>query len=311
MIVRRIVRSRVTHWILVAPVVGLLGCPQLLDDSFSTGRLLQGDSGPLCQDGDCAVTHSAGAGGEVALEQSAGASGASGTAGTSAGGAAGTGVSGSSGSAGTTGSGGSAGTAGSAGAAGSAGSAGADGTPDAGGSAGQGGSAGSGSGLACWTLELTDGTQDSSNSCLGIVGGNSVEADTGTSLSLSYQNGDPCFSGTVASTGWGAVYIFEFANSGTWNASAAGVTGFSFASRGANPPASLNVYYKDPDGEDYCRTIAPGETAVPFANTHPDCSTNAASATVDPTQMDELILAFLPRSPAYAVNFCLQITALD
>jgi hypothetical protein len=167
--------------------------------------------------------------------------------------------------------------------------------------------------LACWTLELSDGTHDSSSNCVGIAGDNNVETDTGTSLSLSYQNGDPCFTGTIASTGWGAVYIMQFASGSNWNATAAGVTGFAFASRGATPPSSLNVYYKgNGDSTDYCRSIAPGETAVPFADAHPkpNCSANSGS-TVDTTEMEELILAFLPRSPAYSVNFCLQISALD
>jgi len=73
------------------------------------------------------------------------------------------------------------------------------------------------------------------------------------------------------------------------------------------------VYYTgNLDITDHCRTITKCETAAPFADAHPkpNCSANSGS-TVDTTEMEELILAFLPRSPAYSVNFCLQISALD
>jgi len=281
----------------MAGLVGLFGCPQLLDDNFLLGRLSEPDAGALCLDGECGVPHSGGFGGEA---------GQGGNAGGEGGGTAGSGNSGSSGAAGV---------AGSSGAAGSAGAAGTGNGADAGGGAGQGGTAGSGALAACRTFELNDTTQDSSSNCVGISGWNNVTTDTGTTLSLSYENGDPCFSGTIsaASSGWGAVYDFTFGqNNATWNASTAGVTGFEFASRGANPPASLKVLYKDPGGVDFCRNITPGDTLVPFSDAHANCSTSASAPIVDTTRMVEIILAFLPgASQPYSVDFCLQITALD
>ena len=305
MIVRRIACCRVTCWIPMAGVVGLLGCPQLLDDGFSTSGLAQAGAGGVCQDSGCDVSRSGAAGSEADPAGSAGSSAAGGEGGSAAGGTAG------SGSAGTAGSAAMGGSAGTAGSAGSAGSAGAGGSPDAGGSAGQGGAAGSGSGLACWTLELTSNSHDTSSNCVGIAGSDNVQTDTGTTFSVSYQNGDPCFVGTIAASGWGAVYNFGFATgSNKWNATTNGVTGFNFVSRGTTPPSSLKVIYKDPSGDDFCRVIVSGDVSVPFSDA-PNC-TNGTSDTVEATQMDELILAFTPRGgQSYSVNFCLQISALD
>ena len=137
--------------------------------------------------------------------------------------------------------------------------------------------------------------------------------DTGTTLELSHDSGDPCFSGTIASTGWGAVYELTFAgddnDDGVWNASGAGVTGFEFAYRGSDQPSSLNVYYKDPSGVDNCYVIGPGTTSVPFSAAHPGC--NSSGETVDTARLDEVILAFVGRSTPYVVDFCVQIRALD
>jgi len=154
---------------------------------------------------------------------------------------------------------------------------------------------------------------DSSTNCVGVNGWNDVNPNPPTTLALSFQNGDACFVGTVAEVGngWGAVYDFAFANSGTWNATANGVSGFEFKFSGSTPPASLKIIYKDSGGTDFCRNVAPGTVALPFADAHPSCATSG-SGVVDPTDMEEIILAFLPGANApYPVNFCLQITALQ
>ncbi|MEY2930892.1 MAG: hypothetical protein RL033_1641 [Pseudomonadota bacterium] len=314
-IMRRIARSSVHSWLLLATVVGLFGCPLLLDDDFSIGSLSTPDAGEVCIGATCHVPYSStggsagdgGDGGETGGSGGvAGTSGGSAGAGGSSSGAGSSGVSGASGSAGAGNSGGSAG-------AGSAGT-GSAGTGSAGAGSAGAGSAGEGGGeLACRTLELTGGTHDSSSNCLGIAGSNIIQKDTETTLTLSYEDGDPCFSGTVgASPDWGATYEFSFATgTSTWNADTAGVTGFEFAYRGSAQPPSVRVLYKDPSGTDNCRVITPGTTSVPFTAAHPSCSTNAANPVVDSTRMDELILAILPQSQSYAVDFCVQIRALD
>ena len=280
---RRIARSRLESWLLLATLVGLFGCPLLLDDRFSTDSPRVPDAGDLCIGPACHVPYS-------------NLGGSSGDAGT---------VGGSAGMAGTSaGSGGDSGSSG-----GSGGSGGAGGTLNVGGSAGS-----SGDDLACWTLELTDGSHDSSNSCLGIAGSNEIQKDTDTTLTLSYDGGDPCFTGTIAAApDWGATFEFKFATGGgSWDADAAGVTGFEFAYRGSQQPQQVRVIYKDPSGTDNCRVINPGTTSVPFSAAHPSCSTSTSSPVVDSSQLVELILAILPLSDqSYAVDFCVQIRALD
>jgi hypothetical protein len=284
-------------------VVGALGCPQLLDDGFETRYLSDPDAGPLCLAGDCGLPRSGAAG--ASPGGSAGASGA--------GGAPGGGSAGASSAAGSAGSAGDAATGG----VGSAGDSGTGGVGAAGAGSGSSGAAGTGgadSGPACWTLELTDPTHDSASNCLGIYGWNQIERDPQdgqTTVALSYQNGDPCFTGTVDSLGWGATYTLTFADDTAWNASSAGVTGFDFLYRGAKQPASLRVIYKDDSSTDFCRVIGAGETAVPFSAGHPNCSTSASSGTVTVTKLRELILAFPVNNQPYDVDFCVQLRALQ
>lgn len=322
---RRIPRSRPESWLLLVTLVGLCGCPLLLDDNFSVGSLAP-DSGAPCLGAACPDSLSGiggnsgdgGAGGS--LGGSAGTTSAGGNGGGGASGSSGAGGSGSAGAAGSgnggssAGTGGNAGNAGASGSSGTGGSAGTSGGAGTGGSAGASGSAGSSGGdPACWTLELTDGTHDASTNCLGIAGNNIIARDTATTLTLSYQDGDPCFVGTIAAApDWGATYEFGFATgSNTWDADAAGVTGFEFAYRGDLPPPSVRVIYKDTSGVDNCRLITPGTTSVPFSDAHPGCS-GSNSSVVDEAELDELILAILPgASQSYAVDFCVQIRALD
>lgn len=269
----RIVHGRVDAWLLLGTAVGLFGCPLLLDDRFSTVMLSEPDAGEGCIGGRC-VSPPDGVGGRSGADTGGG-SGSSGTAGSVS-------------TAGTT-----------------SGSGGASGTAGAG---GQGGAE-----APCWTLELTPTTYDSSSNCIGVHGTSAVNVHTDSTLELSYDSGDPCFTGTIASTGWGAVYELTFAGDdngdGVWNASSAGVTGFEFAYRGSGQPSSLRVYYKDPSGVDNCYVIGPGSTSVPFSIAHPGCTTSGE--TVDTARMDEVILAFPVRSDPYDADFCVQIRAFD
>jgi hypothetical protein len=298
-----IARLRVASWLLPVTVVGLLGCPQLLDDTFGLATPSDPDSN-VCLGDACSVPFSAGTGGNVSQAGDGGAAGsnAAGSAGASSGGSAG-----SSGASGSAGSGGSAGSAGSAGS-------GVGGSADSGGSAGQ---AGSGAGSDCRTLEMSGSADGASSNCVGIHGWNDIARGTSASMTLSYQDGDPCFSGTIGTgaNGW-VVYNLTFANSDsgggpTWNSTAQGVTGFDFAYRGPTQPASLHVLYKDPSGTNFCRIVSPTGAAVPFSDSHPDCSNNASSGTVDPTQLLNLTLEFPVNNQPYPVDFCVKISALD
>lgn len=278
---RGIVPSRVESWLLLATAVGLFGCPLLLEDRFST-VFADPDAGEICSDGECVPPSNDVGGG----------SGAGGEGGSSNGGNAG-----SAGAGGTTSSGGSGGGGGmSAGGGGSGG-----GTLDAG---AQGGVE------PCRTLELSSTSYGTTSNCMGLHGSSNVVTDTGTEIDLSYDGGDPCFTGTVDAGGWAAVYELTFAggDDNGWDAIAAGVTGFEFALRGSDPPSSLRVIYKDPSGVDNCHIIGSGTTPVPFSLAHPGC--DDSGATVDTDRLVEMILAF-PQGSAYDVNFCVQIRALD
>lgn len=312
---RRILPCRVSPWLLVGSGVGLLGCPQLLDDHFGTRQGFSDRDAGICLDGQCELPFS-GLAGEAGSTGEAG-SDDGGSAGSSAAGEGGASGGGNSGSSGAAGSGGSSGSAGSAGNGGSAGSAGAAGSAGSAGSAGAAGAGGTDSGVpTCWTLETTGSDDGQQSNCLDIHGWNALWKDTGTTLQLSYTNGDPCFSGTVsnASTGNGATYTLTLANqesgtTSTWNATNHGVTGFDFVYRGAQQPSSLRAIYKDTGSTDYCKSIAPGDVAVPFADTG-NCG-NGSGSDVDPTHLNAIILAFPVGSQSYAVDFCVTITARD
>jgi hypothetical protein len=189
------------------------------------------------------------------------------------------------------------------------------------GGSGVGGTSGTGTGgtggitePACWTLEMTGTTQGAASNCVGIFGWNQVEVDPNqtTTMALSYQNGDPCFAGTVGSGGWGAIYDLNFANNSGWDATSVNVTGFNLSFRGATQPASLKLIYKDASAVDFCHMITPGDIAVPFSAAHPSCSNSATSPTANLTQLHDLLLAFLPVSgQSYNVDFCVELRALD
>jgi hypothetical protein len=168
-------------------------------------------------------------------------------------------------------------------------------------------------GPACWVVQLNDTTHIASNNCLGIHGWNDVETDpdsAGSSLTLTYQNGDVCFAGTTAPDGWG-VYSLTFANQSDWNAANLGVNGFELEMAGPLLPAELDLVYTVSGNDDYCRTITPAPTVtIPFASAHPDCSTNASSGAPDPTRLTHLRLVWPPAASAYSFDFCLELRAV-
>jgi hypothetical protein len=280
----------------------------LLDDTFSTSRLSEPDAGSLCLGSGCGVSHSGigGGGGSAGSEGLAGSDAGSSSWG-SAGDSSGYGSWGNSGGYGSWGNSGGYGNWGNSGSAGSS-----AGTAGSAGSAGASGSAGSGSGDPCRTFELTEDTQDASSNCVGIVGWNQVQVQSPTTLALSFEDGNPCFTGTIGTSGW-ATYTMTLANpeGSTWDATTHGVTGFQFSSSGANQIASLQVLYKDPSGVDFCRVIGPGDIAVPFSDAHPNCSNNASSGVVNTTALTEIIFQFPVNNQSYPVDFCIQITALE
>ena len=215
------------------------------------------------------------------------------------------------GAAGTGGTGGTGGTAGTGGAAGTAGS-----------SAGTGGTGGtSGDTPACWTFELTTPNADHESNCVGVEGYNQIEVDEeNSSVSLTYEDGKACFEGTIAATGWGAVYSHVFRNLGAandslvWDATEYGVTGFELTTSGDELPPSFKVTYAinvDNTGlRDYCQTIGTGAALVPFAGAaRENCSGSDTGALTDVTELEALRLSF-PVTSGYDVDFCLQIRAV-
>jgi hypothetical protein len=296
--------------VLLLHVAGLLGCPQLLDDGFDTVQLSpDGGLGGMTLTGRGGTAGSAGA-------TSGGSGGSAGDGGSSAG----TGGSGGSGSTGGTGdSGGTAGTAGTGGSsAGTGGSSAGTGGSSAG-TAGTGGT--SGDTPACWTFELTTTNADHDSNCVGVDGYNQIEVNSPSSVTLSYENGDACFSGTIAATGWGAVYSHVFANLGaandslSWDATEYGVTGFELTTTGDALPPSFKVTYAinidNTRLEDYCQTIGTGPALVPFAGaTRDSCGGGDTGALTDTTELEALRLSFPVGTNAYSVDFCLRIRAL-
>jgi hypothetical protein len=300
--------------VLLAHVAGLLGCPQLLDDGFDTVRSApDGGLGGMTLTGRGGTAGSAGSdtGGSAG---SAGSSGSAGTGGTQ-GGASGTGGAG--GAADT------AGTGGSAGAGGTAGSAGTGGTSagTGGSSAGTGGTGGTSGGTPeCWTFNLTTPNADHESNCVGVEGYNQIEVDqANSSVSLDYENGEVCFDGTIAATGWGAVYSHVFRNLGAandslvWDATAYGVTGFELTTSGDDLPPSFTVTYAvnvdNSSLRDYCQSIGTGAALVPFAGATRDNCGNGTGALTDTTELEALRLSFPVTGAAYEVEFCLRIRA--
>lgn len=287
---------------LLAHVAGLLGCPQLLDDGFDTVRL----------------SSDAGLGGMTLT----GGGGTAGSAGSPGGGAAGSGGQGSAGSGGTQG--GTGGSADMGGTSGTGGSADMGGTGGIGGtSAGTGGtSAGtggtSGDTPECWTFELTTTTANADSNCIGIDGWNSIVDEAPTSVSLSYEDGDVCFNGTVGPSGW-ATYSYVFADNGTandgvaWDATEYGVTGFELTTSGDALPPSLKVTYAinidNVSLRDYCQNIGTGPALVPFAGATRETCGGGTGALTDVTELEALRLSFPVNGAAYPVDFCLRIRA--
>jgi hypothetical protein len=187
------------------------------------------------------------------------------------------------------------------------------------GGAGAGGSGGASNTPACWTFTLEDTLLTEADACLDIDGYNEVVTDLdtpATTLDQYYSNGRVCFEGTVAGTGWGAVYNFSFiasdGNGLTWDAETQSVSGFELELSGEQLPPKLEIKYTDSDG-DFCRVLSPVVSVqVPFDSTHPGCFTPPTSSVVpDVSELEALRLVFPVRpQSAYDVDFCVRIRAL-
>jgi len=277
-------------------MAGLLACPQLLSDDF--GRALDPGDDTCARRRTCA----AGAGGSRDVGGAAGAAGApsgSGGSASSAGGpSAGNGGSASGGSAGGASEGGDAGTSG------DAGSSGAGGSDPADASAGP-------AELDCWLIGLEDTTHVASDNCLGINGWNDVTNDADSDVdNTSYADDRVCFTGTVASGDWGAVFNLTLDDTDPWNAVALGVSGFQLEAEGASLPPEIQVIYTDDSAGDFCRQITPAAAVeVPFSSAHPDCSTSSSTVT-DATDLTFIRLVLPATASDYAVDFCLGIRAI-
>lgn len=175
---------------------------------------------------------------------------------------------------------------------------------------------GPGEAPACWTVALNDSTHIADNNCLDIHGWNSAvvdEEDGDTSVTRTYADGKVCLAGQLDSEGWGMVYNLTFANDEPWNAATRGVSGLKIDVSGPNPPPQVEVIYTmdyTVDGNrDYCRALEPFVTAtVPFASTHPGCSTSADSGTPDISALTHLRLHFPPGNSVRPFDFCLSIS---
>jgi hypothetical protein len=164
---------------------------------------------------------------------------------------------------------------------------------------------------SCWTVPLNDSTHIATNNCLDIFGWNSAvvdEDDGSTSVTRSYSDGKVCLSGQLDDEGWGMVYNFTFADDAAWNASTRGVSGMELEVSGPNPPTRVEVIYTVNGNQDFCRAVEPFVTTiVPFAETHPDCSTNAGAATPDVTALTHLRLHFPVGTATRPYDFCLEL----
>jgi hypothetical protein len=162
---------------------------------------------------------------------------------------------------------------------------------------------------SCWAITLSDTTHSATSNCLNIQGWNNAvsDPDSNTSVEVSYANGNVCFDGHIDSKGWGAVYSLTFANEQVWNAATRGVTGFDLEVSGPAPAPRVEVIYTS--GSDFCRLVAPlTSVSVPFASTHPGCSTTA-SAVPNPETLTFLRLHWPIAASQYDFDFCLGLRA--
>lgn len=296
-------RVPLTHRLVFLAAGLLLGCPQLLEDDFGTLAPTPDGGEPVCAGGDCSLPGgNGGAGGDEPRVSRGGQGGAS-TASAGAGGAGSRG-----GAGGGAGAGGSGGTTGSAGSAGVGGTSGTGGSA-AGGTSGTGGAGGTSGDPACWVISLD--AEQQTVGCLGIDGWNDIEVDSPSSVDMTYANGKVCFDGTIATSGWGAVYNFAFNTNeyDPWNASSRGVGGFELGISGSLPPPRIDFKYTIDDQGDWCRSISPVTTVeIPFASTHPGCQ--PTGSVPDATKLTLIRLAMEPRQAAYELDFCVQLRAL-
>jgi hypothetical protein len=165
----------------------------------------------------------------------------------------------------------------------------------------------------CWVVDLSDPTHDATGNCLDIHGWNEVVTDAtttpATAITRTYQGGSICLQGTIEPGGWGAVYNLTFANEGPWDAASFGVGGFRLAASGEALPPQIKVVYTA--SSDFCRLVTPtADTRIPFSSAHPNCAGTPGAGVPNASSLEYLRLAILPQATAYAVDFCLQIRAI-
>lgn len=166
----------------------------------------------------------------------------------------------------------------------------------------------------CWVVALNDSTQSLDDNCLGVYGWNAVETDpdADTEVTLSYQDGAVCFDGAIVAEteSWGAVFNLTLADGASWNAQALGVGGFQLEALGPSLPPRVEVIYTS-GGSDYCRVITPAAAVpVPFDTTHPGCDTGAGLPAPNASVVSFLRLHLPIASDDYALDFCLRIRAI-
>jgi hypothetical protein len=157
---------------------------------------------------------------------------------------------------------------------------------------------------------LNDSTHTTADNCLSVYGWNNVESDpdSNTNVGVRYENGKVCFNGHVDTSGWGAVYSLTFADQQAWNAATLGVSGFDLEVTGPRQAPRVEVIYTSA-GSDYCRLVAPlTSVSVPFASTHPNCSTSSA-AVPNTSTLTFLRLHWPIATAAYDFDFCLGLRA--
>jgi hypothetical protein len=170
-----------------------------------------------------------------------------------------------------------------------------------------------GLGPDCWVVALNGPTHDAADNCLDIQGWNEVVVDTtttpATAVTRTYEGGSICMRGTIEPGGWGAVYNLTFADEALWDGASRGVRGFRIAASGAAVPPQIEVIYTATS--DFCRLVAPtADTRIPFASTHPNCTATPGAAAPNAASLKFLRLHIPAETSAYAIDFCMQIRAI-
>jgi hypothetical protein len=198
---------------------------------------------------------------------------------------------------------------------GSTGTGGTGGTPTTGGAAG---SAGAGGGMSCGPGEglgiaPTNGLYDVN--CVGIAGSAySYVDDMGSYVTVTSDDGHFCISGMLgdsANGAWGGAIEYQLNAPGgaspvPYDATAHGVTGFSFDITGPQIPSTLQIHYAvDGDGQVYCEELAAGHHDVAFSEAYYSCG--SSGSTPNPAALVLIRFAFYSVSGAtIPLDFCVD-----